>query len=36
MYAVEEALTTAIIEGDDLRLQALLDSISPPKFKLTD
>jgi hypothetical protein len=27
---VEEALTTAIIEGDDLRLQALLDRIAPP------
>jgi hypothetical protein len=34
MNAVEEeALTTAIIEGDDLRLQALLDGIaSPPQF----
>jgi hypothetical protein len=33
MYAVEEALTTAIIEGDDLRLQALLDGIAPPQIQ---
>jgi hypothetical protein len=33
MNAVEEeALTTAIIEGDDLRLHALLDGIAPPSI----